>query len=201
MSTPDPALVKFKALPAAELMEEGADVMVVPYAEGTPNANAFMMYHHLPTGHRGRPARVPLRHAELQGLQDTVAAEMRGLTELAITTLSQRFPNNAYLDHLQFLQPDFWQLDQLDTRETIAVKAKEVNTVILHDALAALFEKYAQPMTIKKRNGDEVEVPPLATVEAPGTVAPRCGRGGCRAASGDCCYDCQGCGLAHHPRA
>jgi hypothetical protein len=47
---------------------------------------------------------------------------MRDLTTLVIAALAHRFPNIAYLAHLQFLQRDFWQLDQLDTRETIKPK-------------------------------------------------------------------------------
>jgi hypothetical protein len=83
------------------------------------------------------------------------------LQTLANAALADRCPDNEYLAHLQFLQPDFWQRDQFDKRETIKSKAEQVNKMALRDALVALLEKYALPATIVKRNGDQAEVPLL----------------------------------------
>jgi hypothetical protein len=135
--------------------------MVIPYAVGTPLENEFMMQHHLATRRRGRPAREPLPHDEQPALQNSVAAEMLDLTTLAIAALDDRLPHNEYLAHLQFLQPDVWQRDQLDMRETIKAKAEQINKMALHDDLVTLLERYALPATIVKRHGDQAEVPPL----------------------------------------
>ena len=87
--------------------------------------------------------------------------EMRTLATLAIATLAARFPNDPYLELLEFLNLSFWQFDCLDTRETLRTKAAEVSVHTLYTPLAALIDKYSEPQTAKKRNGAMIAVPPM----------------------------------------
>jgi hypothetical protein len=155
------ALVKIKASPAADQHEVGAPVMVIEFAPDAADANDFTLTHHLATGRRGRPALVTLHESEFPDLQAAVAKDMHALALAQVEALDARFPNDEYLSKLQFLQPSFYQFDLFDTRETIVTKAQQANKEVLHADLAALITKYAQPKTVRKRDGCASEVAPL----------------------------------------
>jgi hypothetical protein len=105
--------------------------MAIPFATNTEHADEFLLYHHRHTGRQGRPSLVPLLEADYPALQAKVATEMHAFAKLAIAKLADRFPNDEYLEQLEFLHSTFWQLDCLDTRETIRSKVAEVNVQTL----------------------------------------------------------------------